>query len=75
MLTNKIATIEEHHILVGSRFKLSQIIMRRVRELMKKDAAPSRSVLKTLGIKPSDIPTHSLPKIALEELRTGKIEF
>lgn len=79
MLTEKIHTIEEHQNIVGSRFQLAQIVMHRTRELLK------GSQIKDLGIakvgsefnpkRKSEIPPHRFPKIALEELRLGKLTW
>ena len=75
MLTRKIHTIEEHQKIVGSRFQLAQIIMKRTNELLR-----GEPVSKGLGSefspkKNGGIPSQQYHRIALEELRTGKIKW
>lgn len=79
MLTKHIATIEEHQKLAGGRFTLAQIVMRRTRQLMNK--APIIDIdVKKVGSdfnhkKHEEIAPHLFPKIALEELRNGKLNW
>ena len=75
MLTNKIHTIEEHHKIVSNKFDLAHVVIRRTRELM--DGARPKPGL-DIEFKPTKhntAPNHSAVKIALEELRTGKLKW
>ena len=75
MLTKKVATIEEHHTIVGGRYKLAQIIMRRSRELI--NGAPIKAGLPAeFKIKRTQkVPSHRIVKTALEELRLNKLTW
>jgi DNA-directed RNA polymerase omega subunit len=80
MLTKTLATIQQHQELVGSRFELAQIIMRRTKQLMNGAPIKDGVNLGQLGseLNPKhrkEIPTHKYPKIALEELRSGKLKW
>jgi DNA-directed RNA polymerase omega subunit len=77
MLNSKVATIQEHQEIVGSRFELAQIIMRRTKQLM--NGSPIKQGVGVVGSEfnpkhRQEIPIHRYPKIALEELRTGKLK-
>jgi len=74
MLTKNIATIEEHHFLADGRFNLSSIVMKRVRAILLRQATPDPDILRKFNIS-GDIPKHLLPKIVLEEFRTGKLSW
>lgn len=75
MLTRTIATIQEHQEIVGNRFQLSQIIMRRTKELI--DGAPISKGLSAefTPRRRGEIPNQSFAKVAMEELRTGKLHW
>jgi DNA-directed RNA polymerase omega subunit len=78
MLSRNAHTIQEHQEIVGSRFQLVQIIRHRTRQLM--NGAPIRKGIGAVGSefnpdKRSEIPNHRFPKIALEELRQGKLQW
>lgn len=78
MLSRNAHTIEQHMNIVGSRFQLAQIIMHRTKELM--SGAPINGFVAKVGSefnpdKRSEIPNHRFPKIALEELRQGKLTW
>lgn len=75
MYTKNISTIQEHHEIVGSRFDLAQIIMKRTKQLIEgakvkpglsSDFTPRRQ---------GEIANNRMPKVALEELRTGKLKW
>lgn len=68
-------TIEQHHALVGSRFQLAQLVMMRTKQLM----AGSR-IKKGLGTefdskRRGEMPNQRFAKVALEEIRTGKLTW
>ena len=78
MLSKNANTIEQHLELVGSRFQLAQLVMKRTKQLMK-GSQINISVGK-VGTefnpkKRSDIPNHLYPKIALEEIRQEKLHW
>lgn len=78
MLSKNAKTIQQHQEIVGSRFQLAQIIMHRTRQLM--NGAPIRKGVGNVGTefnpnKRSEIPPHRFLKIALEELRQGKLHY
>jgi DNA-directed RNA polymerase subunit K/omega len=73
MIAPKILTIEAHEKIVGNRFTLAQIIIKRTRELM--EGAPvCKQIRDKFGIR-GEVPNHLMPKIALEELRSGKLNW
>jgi DNA-directed RNA polymerase subunit K/omega len=75
MLTNKINTIEEHQAIIGSRFQLAQLVMKRTKQFYN-GAAPCKGLPKELGRNVfRKLPKHSWPKVALEELRLGKLKW
>jgi DNA-directed RNA polymerase subunit K/omega len=66
-------TIEQHEKLVGNRFTLTHLIIKRTRELM--NGAPiSKGIAKKFNVR-GEIPNHLMAKIALEELRNGKLHW
>ena len=78
MLSKNANTIQQHLETVGNRFELAQIIMHRTRQLMR--GSPIKNGVGTQQLeskshKSSEIPTHLYPKIALEELRQGKLTW
>jgi DNA-directed RNA polymerase subunit K/omega len=75
MLTKNIATIEEHEKLVGGRFQLAQIIMRRTKQLMNGSPAKEGLGEEFSAKRNGEIPNHRMPKVALEELRLGKLKW
>jgi DNA-directed RNA polymerase omega subunit len=73
MLTKNIATIEEHHKLIGNRFLLAQIAMKRTTQLI--EGAPIKFGLAHEFSKRQNITNQKLAKVALEEIRTGKLPW
>ena len=74
-MTKDIITIEEHQDIVGSRFQLAQIIMKRTNQLLR-GAKPAKGIKsKFRENKKADIPRQTLHRIALEELRQGKLHW
>jgi len=78
MLSKDANTIQQHQEIVGSRFQLAQVIMHRTRQLM--NGAPIRKGVGNVGsefnpFKRIEIPPHRFAKIALEELRQGKLHY
>jgi len=75
MLTSKISTIQEHLEITGNRFELAQVIMRRTKELMA--GAPIKKGVQTefKSNRHQAIPNQQFIKVALEELRTGKLKW
>lgn len=74
MLTEKIKTIQPHLEKVGNKFLLTTLVMARTNQLingshikpgLSKEFYPGRE----------EIPYCRLPKIALEEIRTGKLNW
>jgi DNA-directed RNA polymerase subunit K/omega len=75
MLTSKINTIEEHLDKVGSRFLLATLTMIRTNQLIK-GARPSKGLPRELDQHYQGEITHeTLPKVALEEIRLGKLKW
>jgi len=66
-------TIEQHEKIVGNRFTLTHLIIKRTKELMN-GARSSKSICQKFGIR-GEIPNHLMAKIALEELRLGKLHW
>jgi DNA-directed RNA polymerase subunit K/omega len=69
-------TLEEHEKLVdNNRFLLTHIVIRRTKQLMK-GLPVENSIKKVFNLsKNEDIPTHLMPKISLEEIRTGHLTW
>jgi len=75
MLNKNIHTIEEHQKIVGSRFELAQIIMNRTKQLMAGSPIKPGLSKEFVEKRKGEIPTHRLSRVALEELRTGKLKW
>ena len=78
MLSKLADTIQQHEEIVGSRFLLAQIIMHRTKQLM--NGSPINISVGKVGSefnpkRRAEIPNHLFPKIALEELRQGKLPW
>ncbi len=72
MITKNIHTIEQHQAIVGSRFQLAQLVMKRTNQLLQ-GAPISKGIASEFNPKNSPLPTQRYHRVALEELRTGKI--
>lgn len=70
----KIKTIQSHLEKVGSRYLLATMVMARTNQLI--NGAPIKHGLsKEFNPGREEIPFCRLPKIALEEIRTGKLTW
>jgi DNA-directed RNA polymerase subunit K/omega len=75
MISNSIATIQEHQEIVGSRFLLAQVIMKRTNELLSGKPISKGLSAEFTPKRNRDIPNHRLAKVAMEELRVGKLSW
>lgn len=66
-------TIEQQEKMVGDRFTLTHLVIKRTKELMN-GAAISKEIAKKFDIR-GQIPNHLMAKIALEEIRMGKLQW
>jgi DNA-directed RNA polymerase subunit K/omega len=75
MISSKLHTIQQHEELIGSRFQIAHLVMLRTKQLM--NGAPiSKGMPEEFTCqKYADIPNHRYPKVALEELRLGKLKW
>lgn len=66
-------TIEQHEKIVGDRFTLTHLVIKRTKDLMS-GARISKEIAHKFGIR-GQVPNHLMTKIALEEIRMGKIQW
>jgi DNA-directed RNA polymerase subunit K/omega len=74
MLNSKTLTIQEHEAITGSRYTLAMIVSKRVNQLLK-GARPKPGLGPDFDFGRDSIAPNRLAKIALEEIRTGKLKW